>query len=65
MSRCFGTSSNLSAKDYTYKKRNFNIFCDLRNKFIANNYKATGTTVACINRSGIIAQFNNQSSQLK
>ncbi len=64
MSRCFGTSSNLSAKDYTYKKRNFNMFCDLRNKFIANNYQATGTTVACLNSSGIIAQFNNQSSQI-
>ena len=65
MSRCFGTSSNLSAKDYTYKKRNFNIFCDLRNKFIANNYQATGTTVACLNSSGIIASFKNQSSQIK
>ena len=64
MSRCFGTPSNLSAKDYTYKKRNFNMFCDLRNKFIANNFKPIGTTVACLNSSGIISQFNNQSSQL-
>ena len=64
MSRCFGTPSNLSAKDYTYKKRNFNMFCDLRNKFIANNFKPVGTTVACLNSSGIIYQFNNQSSQI-
>jgi len=64
MSHCFGSSSNLSAKDYINKKRNFANFCDLRSKFIANNYKATGTTIACLNSSGIISQFNNQSSQI-
>ena len=34
MSRCFGTSSdNLSAKEYIHKKRNTEVFCDLRNKY--------------------------------
>lgn len=64
MSRCFESSSKLSAKEYIYKKRNFANFCDLRSKFIANNYHATGTTIACLNNSGIISQFNNQSSQI-
>ena len=59
MSRCFGSSSKLSAKEYIYKKRNFNIFCDLRNKFIANGYKATGTENACINNTGIVVKFNS------
>ena len=64
MSRCFESSSKLSATEYIYKKRNFANFCDLRSKFIANNYHATGTTIACLNNSGIISQFNNQSSQI-
>ena len=59
MSHCFGSSSKLSAKEYIYKKRNFNIFCDLRNKFIANGYKATGTENACINNTGIVVKFNS------
>ena len=65
MSRCFGSSTNLSAKEYTNKKANYNLFCDLRKKFIANGYNSAGSTVACLNGSGIVYQFRNQSSQLK
>ena len=64
MSRCFGSSSKLSAKEYTYKRRNINIFCDLRNKFISNNFKAIGTENACVNDSGIFVKFNSQNDQL-
>jgi len=59
MSRCFGSSSKLSAKEYINKKRNFNIFCDLRKKFIANGYRATGTENACVNNNGLIVKFNS------
>ena len=65
MSRCFGSSSRLSAKDYTNKRRNINMFCDLRNKFIANGYKATGTNNACVNDSGILMKFSGQNDQLQ
>ena len=64
MSRCFGTSENFSAKDYINKKKNFTLFCDLRKKFITNNYQKTGTNIACLNNNGTIARFQNQSSQL-
>jgi len=63
MSRCFGTSSKLSAKEYIYKKRNFNIFCDLREKYVANGYRSIGTNNACINNSGVIVKFNNHEDQ--
>jgi hypothetical protein len=59
MSRCFGSSSKLSAKEYINKKRNYNMFCDLRKKFIANGYRATGTENACVNNNGIIVKFNS------
>jgi hypothetical protein len=66
MSRCFNSgSSNLSAKEYTYKKRNRNMFCDLRTKFIANGLKTTGTTDACINHHGILSHFKNKTTQLQ
>ena len=63
MSRCFGSSSKLSAKEYIYKKRNYNLFCDLREKYIANGYRNIGTTNACINNSGVIIKFNSQEDQ--
>ena len=65
MSRCFGTPHNLSAKEYTNKKRDLNIFCNLRNTFLANNKKSIGTNIACLNDNGNISHFTNQSSQLK
>ena len=64
MSRCFASSSKLSAKDYTNKKRNTRLFYDLRDKFIVNGYKTTGTNNACVNNSGIILKFNSQTDQL-
>ena len=54
MSRCFASSSKLSAKEYINKKANFNMFCDLRTKFISNGFKSTGTNNACLNENGII-----------
>jgi hypothetical protein len=65
MSRCFGSSSKLSAKEYTNKRKNINLFCDVRNKFIANGYKAIGTDNACVNDSGIFVKFNSQNDQLQ
>tara|TARA_B100001175_G_C19479000_1_gene626010 strand:+ start:417 stop:1019 length:603 start_codon:yes stop_codon:yes gene_type:complete len=64
MSRCFGSSSKLSAKDYTNKRANYNMFCDLRQKFISSGFTAVGTTNACLNKSGIISKFNSQNDQL-
>ena len=65
MSRCFATPSNLSAKEYTNKKSNLNLFCSLRKSFLANNKKSIGTNVACLKDNGKISSFMNQSSQLK
>jgi len=65
MSHCFGSSSNLSAKEYTNKKRNYTNFCDLRKKYVANGYNAIGSSIACLNNSGIVYQYKNQSLQLQ
>jgi len=65
MSRCFRTHSNLSAKEYTNKKSDLNLFCSLRKSFLANNKKSIGTNVACLKDNGKISSFMNQSSQLK
>ena len=55
MSRCFGTSSaNLSAKEYINKKRNTEVFCDLRNKYRSIWATSQELTVACVNRSGVL-----------
>ena len=64
MSHCFGESSNLSAKDYINKKRNLNMFCDLRKKFIGNGYEVIGTNDACLTKDGIIKYFRNSSIKL-
>ena len=64
MSRCFGgTSSKLSAKDYIYKKRNKEIFCDLRGKYL-KVFKATGNNVACLDSGGVIVKYVNNSALL-
>uniref|UniRef100_A0A6C0J9T8 Uncharacterized protein n=1 Tax=viral metagenome TaxID=1070528 RepID=A0A6C0J9T8_9ZZZZ len=65
MSRCFGSSSKLSAKEYTCKKRNNNMFCELRGKYIANGNKPVGTTDACVNQKGEISHFINNTVQLQ
>jgi len=64
MSRCFGSSSKLSAKEYIYKKRNFNMFCDLRKNFVSSGFRRTGTQNACVNDSGFIVKFNSHNDQL-
>ena len=64
MSRCFGTSSaNLSAKEYIRKKRNTEVFCDLRNKY-RSTWAAVGTTTACVNRSGIVTKYQSHGTML-
>ena len=64
MSRCFGTSSaNLSAKEYINKKRNTEVFCDLRNKY-RNRWLPVGTQIACVNKSGIITKYNSHTTML-
>ena len=64
MSRCFGgTSSKLSAKDYINKKRNTEIFCDLRNKYL-KVFKATGNNVACLDKNGVMVKYVNNSALL-
>ena len=50
MSRCFATPSNLSAKEYTNKKSNLNLFCSLRKSFLANNKKSIGTNIVMLKR---------------
>ena len=64
MSHCFGGSSNLSAKDYINKRRNLNMFCDLRQRFIGKGYKVIGTNDACLTKDGIIKHFRNSSIKL-
>tara|TARA_A100001015_G_scaffold169218_1_gene188099 strand:- start:3310 stop:3915 length:606 start_codon:yes stop_codon:yes gene_type:complete len=64
MSRCFKSGKNLSAKEYTHKKRNYNLFCDIRNKFISNSYKSIGSDIACVSNDGIFINFKNKSTQL-
>ena len=65
MSRCFGTSSNLSAKEYTNKKRDISLFCNIRNTYLANDKKSTVTNSVCLQENnGKINRFLNQSTQL-
>ena len=64
MSHCFGGLTNLSAKDYINKKRNLNMFCDLRKRFIGKGYKVIGTNDACLTKDGIIKHFRNSSIKL-
>ena len=37
----------------------------LRKKFISNGYNATGSSIACLNGSGIVYQYRSQSIQLE
>ena len=67
MSRCFGTPSNLSAKDYTNKRSRNEIFCDLRNKYrstyvIYDVFSAIGNNTACVDNEGVITKYRSQSA---
>lgn len=70
MSSCFKNPNkkNLSAKDYTIKKRRANMFCDLRKKLLKNIDASkpigTQTNDACVNRMGEIIKYKNKNTQL-
>jgi hypothetical protein len=64
MSRCFGSSRNLTAKDYTINKKNMRQFCEVRNKFLSNSMQATGTNIACVNNDGLMVKFNSNETLL-
>lgn len=70
MASCFKNPNkkNLSAKDYTIKKRRANMFCDLRKRLLKNidEHKPIGTQTndACVNRIGEIFKYKNKNTQL-
>jgi hypothetical protein len=64
MSRCFKISNNLSAKEYTRKRANQTIFCNLRKKYLGNNKKATSSNSACLNKEGKMYHFSSNVSQI-
>ena len=70
MASCFKNPNkkNLSAKDYTIKKRRNTIFCDLRQNFVKNAknevFKNQGNNVVCLNEAGIMSKYNNHETCL-
>ena len=70
MASCFKNPNNinLSAKDYTIKKRRANMFCDLRKRLLKNieEQKPIGTQTndACVNRIEEIFKYKNKNTQL-
>lgn len=70
MASCFKNPNkkNLSAKDYTIKKRRKTIFCDLRDRTLENINNGTSVNtsnnIACVDDNGIIFKYNNHKSQL-
>ena len=70
MASCFKNPNkrNLSAKDYTIKKRRNTIFCDLRQKSLLNfeigDKRNTGNNEACIDKNGIFIKYKNNKAQL-
>jgi len=72
MASCFKNPNkkNLSAKDYTIKKRRNVAFKSVRNSYLTklaasgNNFTKTGTNVACVNNKGEFTQFMNREVKL-
>lgn len=70
MASCFKNPNkkNLSAKDYTIKKRRNTIFCDLRQNFVKDSkndlFKKQGNNVVCLNEAGIMSKYNNHQTGL-
>ena len=70
MASCFKNpnKTNLSAKDYTIKKRRTTLFCDLREKALVNAKKGlvinTGTNEGCVDKDGIFIKFKDHKAQL-
>lgn len=63
MSRCFGTRTT-SSKEYINKKANNTLFCDMRDKFIASGYVASGNNVACVDDIGRFTRYKNNSTMI-
>ena len=70
MASCFKNPNkiNLSAKDYTIKKRRTTLFCDLRQKALLNAKKGlvinTGTNEGCVDKNGIFIKFKDHQVQI-
>ena len=70
MASCFKNPNkrNLSAKDYTIKKRRTTLFCDLREKALVNAKKGlvinTGTNEGCVDKDGIFIKFKDNQAQI-
>lgn len=70
MASCFKNpnKTNLSAKDYTIKKRRTTLFCDLRQKALLNARKGlvinTGTNEGCVDKNGIFIKFKDNQVQI-
>ena len=70
MASCFKNpnKTNLSAKDYTIKKRRTTLFCDLRQKALLNARKGlvinTGNNEGCVDKDGIFIKFKDHKAQL-
>lgn len=70
MASCFKNPNkiNLSAKDYTIKKRRTTLFCDLRQKALLNAKKGlvinTGTNEGCVDKNGIFIKFKDNQVQI-
>lgn len=70
MASCFKNPNkrNLSAKDYTIKKRRNTIFCDLRQKSLLNSQigdrRNAGNNEACVDKNGIFIKYKDNKAQL-
>ena len=70
MASCFKNPNkkNLSAKDYTIKKRRNTVFCNLRRNFVDDVqngvFRNQGNNVACLNEAGIMSKYNNHQTGL-
>ena len=70
MASCFKNPNkkNLSAKDYTIKKRRNTVFCNLRQNFVNDVqngvFRNQGNNVACLNNQGIMSKYNNHQTGL-
>ena len=63
MSRCFGTRTT-SSKEYINKKANNTLFCDMRDKYVAAGYLASGNNIACVDDIGRFTRYKNNSTML-
>ena len=72
MASCFKNPNkkNLSAKDYTIKKRRSTLFCNLRENALNNIHSGMvplitiGNNEACVDKDGIFFKYRNHKSQI-